>query len=171
MQGTVILLLRAVHILVGSLWVGVAVFNAVYLIPSVMAAGPAGGQVMRVLVQQRRLPLFMNWVMALTLLSGTGLMYWAAGELGSEWYQSNAGIAFSTGAVLAFVTAGIAQVVTVPTVRKLGQLGAAIAADLVANPESNREMGLLQRRLLAAAQVGAMLVVAATVLMGVARYL
>ena len=32
--------LRAVHILAGSIWVGAAFLNAAYLIPSVMAAGP-----------------------------------------------------------------------------------------------------------------------------------
>jgi uncharacterized membrane protein len=164
--------LRAIHILSGALWVGAAFFNAAYLIPSIMSAGPAGAQVMRVMVQVRRLPVFMNAVMALTLLSGLLLYGWSSGGFRPAWITSNMGWAFTLGALLAFTTAGIGHFVTVPTVRKLGRLGAAIAAaGGPPSPDQAAEVGALQRRMLRAARLGSALIVLATILMAVARFL
>jgi len=169
---SVIMLLRAIHVLFDCIWVGVAVFNAVYLVPSIMATGPAGGQVMRVIAVERRLPMFMNWVMTLVLLSGLGLYAWTSSNFSLAWILSGPGLAFTCGALLAFATAGLAQAVTVPAVGKLGRIGAAVAAS-GGPPSADQlaEMGALQRQLLAAAQIGAAFVVASAVLMGVARYL
>ena len=77
--------LRAIHVLSGALWVGAATLNAFFVIPSIMAAGPAGGQVMRVIVQVRRLPVFMNTVMAVTLLSGLALYWWSSSGFSAAW--------------------------------------------------------------------------------------
>jgi hypothetical protein len=165
------LTLRAVHVLAGALWVGAAVMNAAFVIPSIMAAGPAGGQVMRILAQVRRLPVFINTVMVTSIVSGL-LLYWAdSGGLQWEWMTSGMGLTFAAGATLALVTAGIAQWVTVPSVRRLGALGAAVAgAGGVPTPVQVAEMAALQRRLLGAARVGATLVVLALILMSLASY-
>jgi len=62
-------------------------------------------------------------------------------------------------------------VVTVPAVKRIGQLGAAIAAGRGApSPEQAAEMGALQRRMLDAVRVSAALLIAATIAMAVARY-
>jgi hypothetical protein len=148
---TVHTLLRAIHILAGSLWVGAAVLNAVFLIPAVMASGPAGGQVMRVMAQVRRLPVFMNSIMALTLLSGLWLYWRDSGGFRVEWVTSRTGLGFTAGALLAIATAAIGATVSVPAVKRLGQL--------------------VQRRLLRGAQVGSTLLVLATLLMATARFL
>jgi hypothetical protein len=164
--------LRAIHILSGGLWVGAAVLNAGFLIPSVMAAGPAGGQVMRVMVQVRRLPVFMNAVMAVTLITGIALYWRAWAGSGMAWIASGTGLAFTFGALCAFATAGIGHVVTVPAVRRIGQLGAAIAgAGGAPAPELAAEMGAQQRLLLRGVQVGSRLVVVATIAMAMARFL
>jgi hypothetical protein len=164
-----IALLRAIHILAGGLWVGAAVLNAAYLIPAVMAAGPAGGQVMRVMVQVRRLPVFMNSVMGVSLLSGIWLYWQDSGGFSVVWIGSITGIAFTLGALLAFATAAVGHIVTVPTVRKIGQLGAAMVG--AASPDQAAEMAALQRRVLAAARLSAVLVVGATIAMAMARFL
>lgn len=165
------LTLRALHVLAGSLWVGAAVLNAVFVIPSIMAAGPAGGQVMRVMAQVRRLPVFMNVIMFTTLLSGIVLYWVSSSGFQWAWISSGSGMAFTFGAVLALVTAGIGQWVTVPTVKRLGQLGAAVAASGgPPSPQQAAEMAALQRTLLGAAQMGTLLVVAAALFMAVARY-
>jgi uncharacterized membrane protein len=167
-----IALLRAIHILAGALWVGAALFNAAYLIPSVIAAGPAGGQVMRTLVQVRRLPVYMNTVMAVTLLSGIALYGWTSNGFSRVWLASSAGITLTGGALLALVVAGIGFVVTVPTVKRIGALGAAIAgAGGPPSPAQAAEMASLQRRMLGAARLGATLLVVATLAMAMARYL
>lgn len=164
-------LLRALHVLAGALWVGAATFNALYLVPAVIAAGPAGGQVMRVMVQVRRMPIFMNTVMLVTLLTGLYLYGRVSGGMNAAWLASGTGMTLTLGAVLAFVTAGIGQFVTVPTVKRIGQIGAAVAAaGGPPSPEQAAEMAALQRRFLRAARVGSLLVVVATVLMAIARF-
>jgi len=164
-------ILRAVHVVVGSVWVGAALLNAAYLIPSVIAAGPAGGQVMRVMVQARRLPVFMNAVMAATLASGIWLYAWVSDGFQPAWIGSGPGLTFTLGALCAFATAAIGQFVTVPTVQRLGAVAAAIAgAGGPPSAEHLAEMGALQRRLLGAAQVGSALVIVATIAMAVARF-
>ena len=168
----VIILLRAVHVLTACIWVGVAVFNALYLIPSIIASGPAGGQVMRVLAQQRRLPVFMNVVSGLVLVSGLGLYDWASSHFSLSWILSRPGLAFTVGALLAFATSGVAMSMTVPAVNELGRVSAAMASGGAApTPVQLAEIGTLQQRLLLAAQISAVFVATAALLMGVARYL
>jgi len=159
-------------VLAGSVWVGAAILNAAYVIPAVVASGPSGGQVMRIMAQVRRLPVFMNTVMGTTLVTGAWLYWLDSGGLQGSWIGSRTGLAFTLGALLAFVTAGMAQWVTVPTVRRLGQVGAAIANSVGApGPELAGQMAALQRRLLGVSRVGGALVAAAALLMAVARYL
>jgi uncharacterized membrane protein len=163
--------LRALHILAGALWVGAATFNALYLIPATMAAGPAGGKVMGILVQVRRLPVFMNTVMLVTLLTGLHLYQRASGGLNPAWIASRPGLMFTIGAVLALVTAGIGWFVTVPTVRKVGARAAAIgAAEGPPDPAAAAEMRALQRRILVAARIGSVLIVLSLLCMAMARY-
>jgi uncharacterized membrane protein len=164
--------LRAVHILSASLWVGAAVLNALFLVPSIMAAGPAGGQVMRVMVQVRKLPVFMNTVSVLAMLSGLGLYWWDSGGFGLAWITSSTGLAFTIGGLLAIGTAGLGHVVMVPAARAIGALGATMAAaGGPPAPEQVAQMTALQGRLLRGTQVGATLLVLATILMAVARFL
>jgi hypothetical protein len=137
-----------------------------------MASGPAGGQVMRVMAQVRRLPVFMNTVMATTLGSGAWLYWVDSGGLQWSWIASGPGLAFTLGALLALVTAGLGQWITVPTVRRLGQIGAALAnAGGAPSPALTGQLAALQRRLLGVSRVGAALVAAAALLMSVARFL
>jgi uncharacterized membrane protein len=163
--------IRAIHVLAASLWVGAAVLNAAYLIPAVMASGPAGGQVMRAMAHVRRLPVFMNTVMATTIVTG-GWLYWADSDgMKWSWTSSGTGIAFTLGALLAFVTAGLGVWITVPTVKRLGQLGAAaMTSGGAPGPEMLAQMGALQRRLLGVSRVGATLVALSALLMSVARF-
>lgn len=166
-----IAILRAIHILAAGVWVGSAMLNAFYLIPSVIAAGPAGGQVMREMAQVRRLPVFMNWVMLVTLLSGLGLYQWVSGGFQMAWIGSTAGILLTFGALCAFATAALALLAISPTVKRIGSLGAAIAgAGGPPSPAQAAEMGALQGRLLGASRLGTGLVVLATLAMALARY-
>ena len=163
--------LRAIHVLSGALWVGAAVMNTAFVVPAVMASGPAGGQVMRVMAQVRRLPVFMNAVMVTTLVTGLALYGIDSGGFQWAWISSRTGLAFMVGAILAFVTAGIGQAVSVPAVKRLGVLGAAAAAGGgPPSPEQVAEMGALQRKLLDSTRVGATLVVLTMIVMAVARF-
>lgn len=171
MSPGVIILLRVLHIVGGLFWVGAAVFIAAFLGPSLRAAGPAGGAVMSHLTQARRLPIWMMVAMSVTLIAGF-LLYWADARTGgSTWLGSGPGRTFGLGGLLAVAGGVVGMAVTAPTGRKLGTLGAAMAA--AGRPPTADELATmqsLQRRLATAAALVAVLVVLATVAMAVARY-
>jgi uncharacterized membrane protein len=155
--------LRVVHILGASFWVGAALLNVGFLVPAVRAAGPAGAQVMRHIVQVRRLPVFVNAAAVLTVLTGTWLYWWRSGGFMGAWLTSPSGIAFGVGGVLALVAAVNGYFVIGRTVARLGVL--------MATGEMTPEAGRLQARLAAASLVGVALVVVSALLMALARYL
>ena len=163
--------LRLVHIVVGALWVGTAVFTAVFLIPSIRALGPAGGPVMYQIAQVRKLPAYFLGAGILTVLSGIGLYSKASGGFSNQWMQSGPGMTFGIGAVFALLAMTVGMAVAAPTAKRLGALGAAIAsAGKPPSPEQQAEMQRLQVRAGKAAALGAALLVCATAAMAVARY-
>ena len=97
MSPGLLLIVRALHIVVGALWAGGIVVVAGFVIPSIMAAGPAGGAVMKEIVQVRKLPPFMMALGVLTLLSGVGL-FWSDAHGNENFVHSPFGRAISTGA-------------------------------------------------------------------------
>ena len=167
----IIMLLRVLHIVGGVLWVGTAVFIAWFLGPSLRAVGPAGGAVMGQLTQVRRLPIWMMVFMSVTLIAGF-LLYWANARVGgAAWLGSGPGRTFGIGGVLALAGGVVGMVVTAPTGRKLGALGATLAAaGRPPTPDERATMEALQQRLAKAAGLVAVLVVLATMAMAVARY-
>ena len=73
---------------------------------------------------------------------------------------------------IASKSSGIAMGMTVPTVNQLGRVtGAMAAAGATPSAAQLAEVGALQQRLLLAAQISAVFVAAAALLMGIARYL
>jgi uncharacterized membrane protein len=167
-----IAVLRAVHVVAGSFWLGAMLLNAGFFLPAVRAAGPAGGQVMRQIVQVRRLPAFLNAAVILTLLTG-GILFWrASGGLTASWFSSGAGMGWTIGSIAAIIAALLGHLVNAPTARRAGQLAA--AAQTAGGPpsaETVAEMQFLQVRLLRATQLAAILLTVAAVAMGAARYL
>src|SRR5262245_62573217 len=143
-----IALLRAVHIVAGAFWVGGVFLNAIFVIPSIMSAGPAGGAVMREMAQVRKLPVYMNIVMATSILSGLWLYGWNSSGFHLAWIVTGTGLTFAFGALCAIATAAIGGRVIVPTVKRISQLGAEIAAaGGPPSPKQGAEMAALQRRM------------------------
>jgi hypothetical protein len=172
MSPGIIVVLRVLHILGGVFWVGAAIFIAAFLTPSLGAVGPAGGAVMTQLAQVRRLPVWMMVAMGVTLIAGF-LLYWAnARNGGSAWLGSGPGRTFGLGGLLALAGGVLGMVVSAPTGRRLGSLGAAMAAaGRPPTPDELATMQALQRRMATAATAVAVLLSLATVAMAVARYI
>jgi uncharacterized membrane protein len=168
---TTVHLLRVVHVLIGAFWVGAIVFMAAFLMPSVRAAGPAGGAVMQKLMQGRRLP---RWLMAaaiLTIVSGIGLYWVDSAGFQSAWLGSGPGRVFGLGGTFAILAALLGMVVNSPTARRLTALAERIqGAGRPPAPEEAAEMQRLQARLGRATMAVAGLLVLATLAMAVARY-
>jgi uncharacterized membrane protein len=167
----VMIVLRLVHVLAGVVWVGAAIFVAVFLFPAVVAAGPAGGAVMRQLTQVRRLPLVLTWATWLTIGSGV-LLYWRlSGGFHPAWLQSGPGLTFGLGGLAGVAAAVLGMVVNAPTAKRIGELGQGIAAaGGPSTPEQSAEMARLQGTMRRATVAGAALLVVSTIAMAVARY-
>jgi uncharacterized membrane protein len=164
--------LRLIHILVGVFWAGAAFFVATILLPSIRAAGPAGGPVMRQIVGVRKFPVIATYAGLLTVVSG-GFMYWHNISIShGTWAKSVPGMTYGIGALAALVTMGIGGMIMAPTARKVGELGAAMAAAAgPPNPTQAGEMQALQARLQFGTRIGAVFLCITVITMAVARYL
>ncbi|MEJ2287416.1 MAG: hypothetical protein P8Y02_02025 [Deinococcales bacterium] len=163
---------RLVHVAFGAFWLGAAVLIAVFLIPSVRAAGPAGGAVMQQLTQVRRMPnviLGASWV---ALLTGAYLYWRSSGGLQPDWLLSRAGLTFGIGGLLAIAAAAVGSAVSSPTASHMGALASRIQQrGGPPSPDEAAELQRLQARMLLAAQAISLLLVLAIAAMAIGNYI
>ncbi len=172
MSPTVIVILRFVHIVCGVLWGGGVVVLGVFILPSVIAAGPAGGPVMKEMVQVRKMPNVLMGLAIATVLAGLGLFYNDAHGEGNTWASSRMGMIISIGALLALISVTIGATIGAPNAKKMGAHAAAMMAKGGPPSEADKaEMARLQQRVLLASRIVAVLVVLAATAMAVGRYL
>jgi len=163
---------RILHIVGGVVWVGSAVFTAVFLIPAARAIGPAAGPIMRELTVVRKLPIYLLGFAFLTILSGGVLAYRDMGDMGMRWFEQGSGRYFGFGAILGVVGLIVGMTVNAPTVKKIGALSAQLAKEgRPPTAEEGARLQALQDRLFTAARVIAVVLVLATVAMAFARYM
>ena len=163
-----IVVLRLLHIVAGAIWVGAIVFLAFFLMPTVAAAGPGGGPFMREF-GKRKIPQFMMSLMAITVLSGLGLMGVIASRSDGTWFSSPMGRVISLGAALALLAAGYGLVVNRPIGMRMQQISAEIQGGQP-TPAQAAEMQALQAKLRQASQVVAVILLLAVAAMAVGRY-
>ena len=164
--------LRLFHIVLGMFWAGTLVFFAAFLVPSVRDVGPDGAKVMAAL-QRRRFLDVIPAVAALTILSGLWLYWRLSGGFSSAWVTSRAGVALGLGGLLSIVAFGIG----IGIMRPAALRAAALAQRQATSPEGpDRDAQLavvqqLRQRTATAGRFVAVLLILATALMAVARYL
>lgn len=163
---------RILHVVLGVFWVGSVLFIAAFLTPSIRAGGPGGGALMQQIVVARRLPLWLMGASILTLLSGVGLYWHDSLGFRSAWLGSGPGRAFGLGGVFGLAGSLIGMTVNAPTARRMGELGGRLqAAGRGPSPDEQAEIASLQARLDRAGALVSVLLVLATLLMAVARYI
>ena len=163
--------LRVIHVLGGAFWFGAVVMNTYFLAPTLRAAGPAGGEVMRRLVAVKRLPLWLNTAAWLTILSGAWLYGWRSSWLSAPWTGTGPGIVYGAGGIAALVAALIGLVFIAPNAKRVGALAASLqGAEGPPPPDVVAELGRRQKTMAVASAVAVMLVALATLCMAVARY-
>lgn len=169
---TEILLLRLVHVLAGTFWVGSGVFSVLFLTPVLMQAGPAAGPIMAGL-QARKLFTFLPTVALLTILSGLRLMWIVSDGFGPAWFATPPGQAFSMSggaAILAFLGAMFGA-------RPLAVRAASITAEAAALTDDKARASAMSRAVVLRARSGVIgnvvlgLLVLGAAGMAVARYL
>ena len=168
----IMLLLRLIHIVGGVLWVGAAALMTAFVAPAVRSAGAQGGRVMQELVQRRRLPVYMNAVAGLTMLSGLAMYGLLAAKTDGAWAGTLPGMAFGFGGVAAVLAAVIGGAVVGPAGRKLAALGERVqATGGPPSAEQAAQMQALQARMGRTMRVVVLLLLVAVAAMAIARYL
>ena len=162
--------LRALHVLVGGIWIGSTTFMVMVLLPAVDAAGPAGGQVMTRLAGRNT--KYMTSLGAVTILTGIYLLWRFTGGFDGSVLATPAGNAFSIGGA-AGILAGI---VGTAVGRMAGTLVATGGALAKASDDATRQalggrMAAIRGRMKGLVRVVIVLQALALVLMAVAHYI
>ena len=164
-------ILRVLHIVAGTFWVGAVLVTVLFLFKVVGDLGPAGGQVMGALLKRRYFDAIPAAALV-TLLSGIDLLRRVSGGYDGAWMGSPRGIVLSIGAIGAILGFGLGVLVGRPsTLKAIALMGRAMPlpdgqekAALVA------QAGQLRARGMGALRVTAHLLVIATACMAAARY-
>ena len=165
------ILLRSIHVVLGALWVGIAVFVAFFLMPSLKEIGPDANKVM-VALQKRGMVTFVPAIAILTLLSGIGLLWKVSSGFGAEYMGSHMGMALSTGALAAIVGWTIGMTIVAPSMYKAATMSQALPT-ITAEAERNAQLATimqLRARGAAGGRWTAILLLVAVLFMAVARY-
>jgi hypothetical protein len=167
-----LILLRLLHVGLGALWVGMAVFTTVFMTPAIQDAGADGGKVMAAL-QRRGIMTVLPALAIGTLISGLWLYWRASGGLGPEFLRSGVGLAFGIGGLASVVAYAIGMTVLRPSMMRAAALAQGMGPGL-AEPERQArvaEAQALRARGAAAGRVVSGLLLFTLAAMAVARYL
>jgi hypothetical protein len=162
-------ILRLIHVLTAIFWLGGITVVARFLMPSGRDLGSVAAPVMTHLMQVRKLPVALLVAGWLTVLSGSALYMRAGSAMGPVWYGSGPGRIFGLGGALGVIAILIGTFGNVPTVRRMGRVGAALQTSQ-ANAELTSEMQRLQARLGRLTTTVFALLLLAAACMAVARY-
>lgn len=167
-----LVILRLIHVVAGTLWVGFAVFVHVYLGPAVGDAGPEGGKVMGAL-QRRGLMTVLPILALLTVLSGFWVYWLVSGGLEAEYVRSATGLTFGIGGLVALAAYLIGMFLTRPAMLRAAAAMQAMATAATAEERERLQAEATRQRGKghAAGSVGTTLLILAAIGMAVARYL
>lgn len=165
------IVLRLVHILAGAFWAGSLFFAAAFLLPSVIAAGSAGGAIMSQLMSVRKFPVYAGTASILTVLSGAW-MYWRNTSISAgSFAASRMGMTYGVGAIAGLITLGIAIAIVSPTGAKISKLAVAMqSGGGPPNAAQASEIAALQNRMAFGTRLGASFMLLAVAAMAIARY-
>lgn len=161
-----IIMLRLIHIIGGTFWVGSALGLAFFVEPVASSAGAIGGQFMQ-RFGQGRYGAAVSAAAILTILAGLALFVLRGWSL-----TEPKGLTFGIGGLAGILALGIGGALSGPTAAKLGRLGAEVQAS--GKPPTQDQMQQLQAyqaQLGQSSRITAALALLATLLMAVARYL
>jgi len=167
----IIVVLRWIHVVGGTLWVGSMTFTAFALGPAIDDAGPGAGAIMPAL-QRRGVMTVLPLLGLATILSGLWLLWMVAGGDLAGFVATPTGMALALGGLAALLAYLIGMLVARPSM----MAAAAILQSLGSAPAGERDSRLaeatrLRTRGLKAGRLVATLLILATTGMAVARYL
>ena len=160
------IVLRLIHVLAGVFWAGSVFFVAAFLLPSVAATGPGGGQVVQHVMTVLKYPRAAGIAAVLT-------MYWHDMKISTAgWAGSAPGMTYGIGALSALVAFVVFVTMIRPTGDKLLAFGRTIQSrGGPPTPEESAAISRLQMRMSSASRAGAACLAVTVVAMAIARYL
>jgi uncharacterized membrane protein len=162
--------LRLVHIVAGVVWVGSAVFAALFVIPTARALGADGRRFVERL--QQRLGPALGIAMLLTVVPGFMMYGRLSAGFNRAWVTSRPGLALGAGAIAALLAVVVGVASNAPAGAKIARLRKGVETQGgTATAAQAAELATLQARIERGAQVAAVLLVFAAGAMAVARYL
>ena len=162
---------RILHIVLGAVWVGFAVFVPFYLMPALQDVGPEGSKVMAAL-QRRGLITMLPIIALITLLSGIFLFWRVSLGFGAAYMGSRMGIALSIGGLAGIVGYAIGMTVVRPSMLRAATLSEGLGA-ITSDSERAAQLaaiGALRVRGAVGGKLTAILLLIAVTAMAVARY-
>jgi uncharacterized membrane protein len=162
--------LRLLHIVAGVVWVGSAVFLALFLLPTARASGVEGGRFVARLMQ--RIGPALGIAMRLTVIPGFNMYARLSAGFNRAWVTSPPGLALGAGAVAAMLAVALGMAVNAPAGAKMSALRKSLETQGgTPTPVQAAQLAKLQARVEGGAQLVAVFLVVAAGAMAVARYL
>jgi hypothetical protein len=167
-----VVVLRAIHILGGVIWVGGMSIMAFFVMPVLAGIGPAAGPVMAGL-NQKKFPVIMPIVALVTILSGLRLLMIASANFNTGYFQSAVGRTFATAGGLAIVAFVFGVALVRPAMMKSVALGQQLAGatDDATRTRLGAEMAATRKRGATGNVIVLVLLLLAALGMAIARYM
>lgn len=168
MNNNLLQLLRFVHIVSASAWVGIAVALGFFITPAIVTGDTAGSRLVKRIMLDKKLGVWLPVVVILAIASGAWLYRIDFSHMTMATFSKRE-LDYTLGAFLGIVAFIVGLSVNLPTGGKLAALGDAVGSGTPTAEQSN-EMVRLSRRLLISTRCTAILALGAAALMALARY-
>ena len=165
-----LIVLRIIHVVGAILWAGTGLFVALFLLPAMGMAGPAGAPVMSALVKKRLFTIIPT-VAVITMLAGLRLLWIISNGYSAEFFSTRGGLSYAFGAACAITAFTVFMTVNHPAIGQMTKLGQQMAQA----PEAERgpiaaQMNAVRARAGLGSKVSAALLTLAAIAMAVGRY-
>jgi uncharacterized membrane protein len=134
-----LMLMRVLHIVLGTFWVGTLLFTALFLFPAMRDAGPDGAKVGAQLMK-RNFVNIMPIAAIITILAGVWLLWKVSGGFENGYMGTGPGKAYSLGGATAIIALIIGLSVVRPSMLKAARLSQ------TGEPQAMAEAGALRAR-------------------------
>ncbi len=170
LNNTLIIVLRFLHIIAGTLWVGAGTAYSFLFIPAMSTSASAGETVMKKLAP--RFHSFMAIVANITVLAGILLYSRYFIGTGIRWvWSTGTGLTFTLGAVAGIISFIMGGAFFAPTQKKIETLAREMQTSERPSVEQITRMNSLQTTMMKAGQIDFVLMIIALGSMAVARYM
>ena len=167
-----IIILKLIHIIAATFWVGSNMFMALFLYPTGKKSGEEGNKFLSNLPKTNKFPILMSIMSMLTIISGFGLIAIISGGFQISFFTTVQGIGLASGGILAILGFLHGFFVIKPCGEKLAEIGKNIALNKVKkNDNIKNEIENLNYKIASSTNFECSILVIALVLMIISKYL